>query len=225
MLSRGPCGSFVNAKTLTIRTPSPRRACLRRRPRLQPAAALARRAVRNEHEHELHPAAMLTRGPCGSLVKAKTLTIRTPSPRQACLRRRPRLQPAAALARRAVHNAHEHDIFGILDFRKNSPGKKKRRLLNNMATDQDAEQSLRDVGLRTNPSKCCQLVLSYIILDFQTFEERCILYFSSPVLKSGASAHTHIQVTSRSHPGHIQVTSRSCKYETNCLGEPCCKDV
>ena len=59
------------------------------------------------------------------------------------------------------------------------------------------------------PSKCCQLVLSYIILYFQAFEERCILHFSSPVLKSGASVHTHIQVTSRSHPGHIRVTSRS----------------
>ncbi len=35
-------------------------------------------------------------------------------------------------------------------FERIAPAKKKRRLLNNMATDKDAEQSLRDVGLRAN---------------------------------------------------------------------------
>ena len=77
--------------------------------------------------------------------------------------------------RRAVHNEHEHEphptamLPGVpaapllMQTRSpyarhrlaghafgGAPAKQKRRLLNNMATDKDAEQSLRDVGLRTN---------------------------------------------------------------------------
>ena len=62
-----PGAHSFNAKTLAIRSPLPRCACLRRRPRLQPAAALARRAAL--YEHELPTASPSEATPCSDLAR------------------------------------------------------------------------------------------------------------------------------------------------------------
>ena len=109
-----------------------------------------RRAVHNEHEHEPHPTAMLPGVPAAPLLMQK----RSPCARHRLAGHAFGGAPGSSLLLhwRAVPSITRtstiSSAFSI--FERIAPAKQKRRLLNNMATDKDAEQSLRDVGLRAN---------------------------------------------------------------------------